>query len=147
MSETEVAGRRADLSLEVGADADDAPPGGHLECEADHPSDLQQGLLTQAPAALRTDKRSVVTSHLRRHSVQSADHCSTPTYEQRSAPFSPAHWTALTHLAASVCTFMCVSLSVRSGLGLLISTGSYAGMTGSTLGTTGRRSETTGSDI
>lgn len=106
MSEAQVPGRRADLSLEVGADADDAPPGGHLEGEADHPSDLQQSLLTQAPAALRTDKRSVVTSHLRRDSVQSADHCSTLTYEQRSAPFSPAHWTALTHLAASVCTFM-----------------------------------------
>lgn len=64
LSEANVAGSRADLGLEVGADADDAPPGGHLKGKADHASDLQQSFFTQAPAALRTDKCSGVMSHL-----------------------------------------------------------------------------------
>lgn len=45
--------RRADLSLEVGSDADDASPGGHLEGEADDSPDLQQSLLTLTPATLQ----------------------------------------------------------------------------------------------
>lgn len=62
--QAKVAESTADLSLEVGANADDAPPRGHLKGEADHASDLQQSFFTQAPAALRTDKCSVVMQHL-----------------------------------------------------------------------------------
>lgn len=64
LSEAKVAGGRADLGLEVRADADDTSPGGHLEGEADHASDLQQSLLAKAPAALRTDKCSMEVSQL-----------------------------------------------------------------------------------
>lgn len=45
------------LSLEVRADPDHTPLHSHLEGEADHPWDLQQGVFTQTSTSLRDGER------------------------------------------------------------------------------------------
>lgn len=45
------------LGFKVRADPDDTPLDSHLEGEADHPPDLQQRLLAQAPPGLTADRK------------------------------------------------------------------------------------------
>lgn len=55
---------KSHLGLQVRPDSDDASLHGHLEGEADHPSDLQQSLLTLTPATLtgrRKRRRKQIT--------------------------------------------------------------------------------------